>query len=450
MQLKIYRSATVGIITDNFKMLADPWLVDGEYYGSWSHYPYFDLDKNIDEINSYNAIYISHIHPDHCSEKTLKKIKKNIPIYIHKFHAPFLKKKIENLGFKVFEIPNGVRTKLANNFFLNIFAADDCDPQLCYKFTGCANFNKSAGSQQIDTLSVVDDGLTNILNLNDCPYDLSKNLLPKILGEYQKINILMLGYGGAGPYPQCYDNLDLKKKKEEAKKKELTFLKMAFNFINDLKPDYYLPFAGTYVLSGNLHKLNKLKGVPTKSNTYKFIENELNSFSNSYRSKPLKMNYEEIFDINKNKKIIKTILNEKGLDKYIKKNLSLKKLDYEEEIFPSFEEIYDLCDKSVINYKRQLAANSCTHNTNIYVKIFDKYIKVPYNKDSISIEKKINNFTDSKFLIYNLDSRLLKNILKGPRFAHWNNAEVGSHIKFYRSSDVYERSVYWSMSYFHA
>ena len=74
MKIKLYRSSTIGLDLNGYKLLMDPWLTDGEYYGSWSHYPYYDLDKNINEINSYNAIYISHIHPDHCSDDTLKKI----------------------------------------------------------------------------------------------------------------------------------------------------------------------------------------------------------------------------------------------------------------------------------------------------------------------------------------------------------------------------------------
>ena len=45
MRLKLYRSATVGISSDGVKLLMDPWLTDGEYYGSWSHYPYFDIKK---------------------------------------------------------------------------------------------------------------------------------------------------------------------------------------------------------------------------------------------------------------------------------------------------------------------------------------------------------------------------------------------------------------------
>ena len=91
MKIKLFRSATLGINSDNFKMLTDPWLTDGEYYGSWSHYPYYDLDKNINEINSYNAIYISHIHPDHCSDDTLKKISKDILVLVKEKKIEILK-----------------------------------------------------------------------------------------------------------------------------------------------------------------------------------------------------------------------------------------------------------------------------------------------------------------------------------------------------------------------
>src|SRR3979409_1630689 len=36
------------------------------------------------------------------------------------------------------------------------------------------------------------------------------------------------------------------------------------------------------------------------------------------------------------------------------------------------------------------------------------------------------------YVSYQLDPRLLQNILRGPRYAHWNNAEIGSHIFFER------------------
>ena len=59
-KIKIYRSATVGMTWEP-KILQDPWLTDGEYYGSWSHYPHFDLNNNLGELNSYDAIYMPYI-----------------------------------------------------------------------------------------------------------------------------------------------------------------------------------------------------------------------------------------------------------------------------------------------------------------------------------------------------------------------------------------------------
>jgi UDP-MurNAc hydroxylase len=49
-----------------------------------------------------------------------------------------------------------------------------------------------------------------------------------------------------------------------------------------------------------------------------------------------------------------------------------------------------------------------------------------------------------------VDRRLLGRLLKGPRFAHWNNAEIGSHLHYRRKPDVFERALYYSLSSFHA
>ena len=61
-----------------------------------------------------------------------------------------------------------------------------------------------------------------------------------------------------------------------------------------------------------------------------------------------------------------------------------------------------------------------------------------------------NFLNKDKHVIYKLNPNLLKNILKGPKYAHWNNAEIGSHIRFYRNPNVFDRKLYLSMSYFHA
>ena len=38
----------------------------------------------------------------------------------------------------------------------------------------------------------------------------------------------------------------------------------------------------------------------------------------------------------------------------------------------------------------------------------------------------------------------------GPKFAHWNNAEIGSHIKFFRKPNKFERDLHFAICYFHS
>ena len=64
--------------------------------------------------------------------------------------------------------------------------------------------------------------------------------------------------------------------------------------------------------------------------------------------------------------------------------------------------------------------------------------------------KNKNNLNKDNFISFTIDPRLLKDLLLGPRYAHWNNAEIGCHIKFNRNPDVYERGIHFCMNYFHA
>jgi UDP-MurNAc hydroxylase len=450
MKIKLIRSATVTIKIGNYKILKDPWLTDGEYYGSWSHYPKYNIKKNIDDINLHNSIYVSHIHPDHCSEKTFKLIKKTIPVFIHKFHSPFLKKKIEGWGFNVFELENGKEFELSKNIFISIYAADNCNPELCYKFTGCADLSvKKSGSQNIDSIAVIRSKKKVIVNLNDSPYELAARVCKIIKSKYKNIDVAMLGYGGAGPYPQCFNNLKYSEKKKESYKKKISFLENAFNFLKILKPKYYLPFAGTYLLSGKLSNLNKLRGVATYDEAYDFLDKKI--LLNNLKILSMKINPGTEFDLTTNKasQTYKK-LSEKKIKLYINNQLKYKKLEYEDDPSPSLLNIFELCEKAFERFKRNQSKYDIKLETDIFIKFKNKFIKIPHNDDKIKLCEKKDMYKKKKFVLYVLSEKLLLRILKGPRFAHWNNAEIGSHIKFLRKPNVYERNLYQAMCYFHA
>jgi len=445
MKIKLYRSATVGFDFGKFKILQDPWLVDGEYYGSWSHYPSFNLKKNIDEINGYNCIYISHIHPDHCSDLTMKQIDKKIPIYIHKYHSKFLKAKLERMGFKVIELENGKRYQVSSGIYLTIFAADNCNPELCYKFMGCADLNAKGESQQIDSLAVINDDKNTLVNVNDCPFDLAKSTFDNIHQEFDKIDVLLTGYQNASPYPQCFDNLNEIEKIEVGNEISKNCLNKALSFIENLKPKYFLPFAGTYVLSGSLAHLNKTRCVTTIDEAYDFLSKNKNF------SLPIKINPDSVFCLDSgevNKKYQK--FDPSDYHKYIDSVLKNEILTYEKDPMPNFNQIYELCQTAYPKYLEKKIINNIKLKTDIYIQCMNRYIKIPKDyKENLNIYEINQIDKNSKFVIYRTDPRLLRLLLKGPRYAHWNNAEIGSHINFFRSPDIFEREVYSSMCFFH-
>ena len=242
MKITHIASATVLIEHKNTKILTDPWLVGNEYYGSWTHYPPIDIDwKMFDDVD---YIYISHIHPDHMSKETLENINKDIPILIHTYEEKFVKGNLERWGKKVIELPHGEKFECGDGLNIHIYAADNCNPEECYKFFGCGKMESKMGSTGIDTMAVIENGDQTILNVNDCPFLLSTKTLDVVLENHPTIDLLLVGYAGAGSYPQCWENYTVAEKLEVyGPKKKLHFLNMGKQYIDKIKPKYYIPFA---------------------------------------------------------------------------------------------------------------------------------------------------------------------------------------------------------------
>ena len=188
MKLTHIASATTIISHKNTKVLTDPWLVGEEYYGSWTHYPPLKVDWSL--FDDIDYIYISHIHPDHMSKETLKKINPEIPILIHSYDSKFTKLNLERMGRKVIELDHGEVFDCGDGLSISIYAADDCNPGICFKFFGCGKMESNFGSTWIDTMAVFDNGSKTILNVNDCPFDLSKKTLERVLKKHPKIHFL--------------------------------------------------------------------------------------------------------------------------------------------------------------------------------------------------------------------------------------------------------------------
>lgn len=443
MKVRNLKSSTVVVETNGLKILTDPWLTDGEYYGSWYHYPKFEI--NIDYFEDIDFIYVSHIHMDHFSKTTFQLLNKSIPVLIHSYASKFLKGNIERLGFNVIELEHNKRTHLKNGVYINIFAADNCNPELCQKFFGCGFMESKFGSTQIDTLSVIDDGVYSILNTNDCPFELAKHVLPIVLSQYKTIDFLLVGYAGAGPFPQCFIMQESEKIKQ-AELKRLNFLNQGLNFINEVRPRYLMPFAGTYVLGGKFYSLQNYRGVPE-------IEEAVEYFleKSSIPIRPILLNTYEYFDL-KSETSSKEYVPQSQIDKrtYIENVLSQRLMDYELDDFPQIDELIFMLESAYKKLEEKRKEINFSSETVVLISLEnDKFFSVSMNGRSTKIIEKKDLLILKQYVIYSLDLRLLNRILKGPKYAHWNNAEVGSHIVFERKPNIYERGLYHAMCFFH-
>lgn len=438
MKICHLQSSTQIIHMDKIKILTDPWLTNGEYYGSWYHYPPFHPN----ELRSldYDFIYVSHIHPDHLSENTFKKLPLKRPVLIHNFESKFLKNKLEMLGFKVIECNNGEPYIFENGGSLTIFAADNCNPELCGKFLGCSQLEKNFKGTQIDTLALFQYQKYSILNTNDCPYELAYHTITDHNLHQLDIDLLLVGYAGAGPYPQCFHFDSIDDKRKAAKSKQKQFLKQALNYINLIRPITFAPFAGTYILGSNLTDLNEYRGVPSTLYATKFLEKMISDSSTGVHFEKF-----DTYDC-KTKVLLKSDVYEPLTKEQFLTQISKHKLDYAEDNWndDELEELILFASKRFFSKAKEISFNS---NTTLAIrsnKIMFK-IKTSGELDIIAPDSVI----EEPFVRIDLDHRLLHRLLRGPRYAHWNNAEIGSHLKFFRKPNVFERGLYYCLCFLH-
>lgn len=451
MKITHLNSATEIIEVNGVKILTDPWLDDGIYYGSWYTYPPYD-SKNNRLIKDIDYIQISHIHPDHFCEKTLAKIDKSIPVLILNYAEKFVLKKLERLGFEnIIELDHNKRTLLKNGVYINIIAADNCNPEICGHAFGCFfNDNKSGKTYQIDSMSVIDNGEYTLLNTNDCPYPLAHESVNLIQEKYKKIDFMLVGYSAASLYPFVMKDYSDKEMNVAKKNTKIKCLNFAFNFIKDLKPKHYMPFAGSYVLGGKNWELNKFSPIPNLDEARDYLDSKLEKLATS--SKCILINSGESFDIKNLSQTKKyTPIDENEKLNYLKNSLSLKKFDYESTSNKSIKDLLELIEPAFKRFKDKVKQIGFKTDTKIIITlspakylVIDMSQLIPVYNFSNSYEK-----ITKPNILFELDNRLLFDVLRGPRYAHWNNVEIGSLMRMKRNPDVYEQGIHLSLCYLH-
>src|SRR3990167_6009607 len=248
MRVQSLANAGLLIEADGVRLLCDPWFTDGAYQGAWAIWPR-PLENPVLEIGNVDAIYISHIHPDH-------------------YDQTFLRQYLQHWGYT--PILCGLRslaTHLQSDGFASASYAPYCELSKRVRLSIVSNTTYHA---PFDTALAVRCGNEILLNLNDNPTDI---LIPdgELVYDDQQMKGLLdfcggpptvayLPFTGASCYSPRFtwdSPKALAKAAEEKKHRYLTrFVKMC----EQIQAKYVIPFAGEYWLQGPLAKYNKDRG----------------------------------------------------------------------------------------------------------------------------------------------------------------------------------------------
>jgi UDP-MurNAc hydroxylase len=410
INVRMIYSACVVIETPNCKILCDPWFTDGIYDGAWFLHPKIDDPASI--IGDCDYVYVSHIHPDHYDPK-----------FLHKYFAIYGKKKILVANF-------------SENYLAMSMQREGFEVSICNSDTRIENTSISIHPHITNSLSDIDSALLvqfqdgnrthRVINLNDCVYD------PDFLDQFvfeEKIDILLLGYTGAGPYPQTYFDIDDPSLVPAAINKKSQFFTRYLETIKHVPSKVRIPFAGQYVLGGRLAEMNEVRGVAdsfeiTKIDNQAIVLREYEGsidteslIAVSERTEPISrisienriteienspMAYEAIGAGLISAGLVVNLLN-KALPR------ARKKSECTSDYFFTFE--LQNGQRAVLNANR---------HGNSGVELTTKEDPLPQPRSEISI-----------------DLRYLFGLLTG--LFHWNNAQVGSQFQTRRVPDQFSR-----------
>ncbi len=197
--------------------------------------------------------------------------KKNgkVKILFPEFEYPWLHRAIVNCGFDETRINVLESNKRYTFTYLSvrILTADYCNPLDCGVSIPCS----TAGNQKstIKSLAIFEADGNKILNAND---SLAVKSIENPWPVIREVDLLMGHFGGAGPFPQCFldieDDLKITRATETARK----FVNRLGLTANKTHAKFVFPYAGQYVLGGKLTSLNNCRSVMTLGEVQKLLE----------------------------------------------------------------------------------------------------------------------------------------------------------------------------------
>ena len=402
------------------RVLCDPWIANGVFEGSWYHYP--PLSTTPEDVLNVDAVYVSHLHPDHFDERFFN-FDKNLPIIALEHGHNFLRKKLLELGYNNLVLIKDGETVAFKEFTITLFAP----------FTR-NNFHEAEVGNLIDSAMVIECGGVKAFNAND------NTPTPESCVELQQrfgtIDLAMINYTAAGPYPGSFANLSDTEKRSEHDRILDRNIAYMHNLVETLAPRMVLPFAGAYILGGYLSRLNDYLGTTT----WDVCAQKLNEIGLT-STEVVRLREHDVLNIESGTSSPEYVpLSPEHLQQYIQQVAS-DKYPHELDNAPNSAQIIADLETASDRMRQRMARAGISSDRTVTIDVDGKPIQI---HPTFSTDTDLNA---TPRLACSLDPRLLRRILD--RVSHWNNAEIGCHVEFNRVPNEYQPDLHTALQFLH-
>ena len=424
MRVRYIYSACVCVETENSKILCDPWFTQGIYHGTWYHYPPLP-SAPISIVGKVDAIYVSHIHPDHYDRDFLRKYLEVYPetrILIAPHKPPILRKAMERDGFNFEE-----------------------QSEVCVKDIRVGLFPNAAHEQLLDIDSAAAfaaDGQF-VINMNDNSHDPNQVKAIKEWCRGVRPSLGLFPYTGASSFPQMYHYETSAERRAVADRLNRMALNLFQTYNTEFEPVDASPFAGQYWLGGPLSPLNTERATMDAVSALPELGKNVFVFADGGES---------VFDCTTSE------VSSKRTEPYSPDHVAL----YLSSLpWPGYEFENDICmarENMALKENAQSAFSAAVKRNPVPIessawiclKIINEDRAIIFNPKHniapkvVNIEKLYDLGEREEITI---DPRLLFGLLT--RVYHWDNAYIGSLYKVKRVPDVYHPDLIRWLNFFH-
>ena len=407
------------IVTSNGgqRVLCDPWFNDGVFLGSWCLAT--ELHRVPQPYDDFDAVYVSHVHPDHFDEAFLAGLPRSVPLVVPaEAIVPILAPKLRAAGFTDVRALQDRQQTTFGDLTLTLFEPFQRNP-----------FDDHAELPNfLDSALLFDDGHHRFLNTNDnLP---TPEALRLIDAQFGTPHVTTLLYNSAGFYPQCVDDLSEEEKRTESGRVLQRALDACLELAKASRSEAVVPFAGDYALGGRLASLNEYLPVSTPHLAAEFLRDN-GCPSLAFGTGGVYSVGDRSLDVEGKAYTIADAISRAG-------SLATH-YPYELEAYPDLAQLEaDLHDAAVGLRAKQ-------NRLGVFPDYAVEFVGLdgqPLGSVSTAREHATHTVT------CRLDARLLAGILE--RRYHWDNAQIGCHLSFSRSNHPdYSSDLHFILSLLH-